>query len=115
MLKSNFSSGNNFEKIAGHEIHQRESSYPLLVSSLVLREFGCGQIDVASIATSKNNFVNGETTSGKLLEIYEVKMSGHISKNQIKRLTNSCDFLIRIFQFPARLFLRGPNGTIRIL
>jgi len=55
-------------------------SLPLLVSSVVLRESSCGQVDVACLKQGS-------------IYCYEVKTSGHISRNQLLRLSRSCDWL----------------------
>lgn len=49
---------------------------PLLLSSLVLREYGCGQVDVAVI---KND----------MIKLYELKAGAEITKNQWRRLQNT--------------------------
>ncbi len=56
------------------------NSLPLLVSSLILREYGCGQIDVSCILNDT-------------VYCFEVKSSGYVSRKQLSRLRKSSELL----------------------
>jgi hypothetical protein len=70
---------------------------PILISSSLLREFGCGQIDVSMLY--KNS--SGENC----VAIFEVKSSEAVSAKQIGRLKMSAEFISTILDCPASCFL----------
>lgn len=87
--------GKILEKKLSKSLHFQ--STPILISSLLLRELGAGQIDIARIQKYKNN---------KMIELYEVKNSKSPSKIQLNRLKNTqnlisqlldCEVTLKIF------------------
>lgn len=74
------------KQLKGHAFELQESlrlhneGTPLLLSPLVLREYGCGQVDVAVI---KNDFV----------KLYELKVGAEMTKNQWRRLQNTAQLV----------------------
>ena len=80
--------GEELECFFSRKIHGKKEQVPLLVSSLLLRRYGAGQVDIGIIM--KN-----------IIMLYEVKTSGFVSWKQIKRLNKACELLSHIFERPA--------------
>jgi len=83
--------GDLLEKDISLEFHHE--GVPFLVSSLVLRENGCGQVDLCRVIKRKG----GE----KVIEVLEVKSSRGPSGYQYRRLRQSAEFLSLILGYPA--------------
>lgn len=77
------SKGLAFECQQSLQIHSR--GVPILLSSLVLREFGCGQIDVALLERDQ-------------VKLYELKMNGHLSSQQWRRLQRTASLVAQYFE-----------------
>ena len=93
--------GERTEEEASLLYHAR--GVPLLVSPLILRSLGLGQVDVC--------YFDGR----KGLVIVESKTRGHVSPRQRRRLLKSCAFLGAIFKRTARLeyfSLENQNATL---
>lgn len=69
---------------------------PLLISSLILRERGAGQVDLAVFNKSE-------------IILYEIKNSGFIGANQYQRLKKAASFLSFIFLRSALIRVIGPK------
>lgn len=91
------SKGQSEELAYSRKIHSE--AMPLLVSPLILRESGAGQVDLAIL----------KKTSQWEVIVYEIKSSGHISFLQYKRLKKSAHYLAMIFDCSARIQVIGPN------
>lgn len=78
--------GDNFEKKLSEKYHNLHT--PVLISSKVLRDRSCGQIDVCFL-------------SGRKLTILESKIGQSVSKKQQSRLKNSGVFLGEILDMPV--------------
>ena len=63
---------------------------PLLVSPLLLRERGLGQVDISRISKDR-------------IEIFEVKSSAIVGYTQKRRLVASSDFLSFVLKYPVSL------------
>lgn len=77
-----------------HSKNIHHQNVPLLVSSRVLRSRNLGQIDIASINSSRE------------IEVVEVKSSeqgSHLHRYQYRRLNDALLFLTLIFNMPGRL------------
>ena len=81
--------GTHFETQFSSKFHSE--GIPLLVSSKFLRRRGCGQVDLAIIKKTKT--VVAECKSGERGP----------SVGQRKRLLNSCNFLLLLFNRPVDL------------
>lgn len=68
---------------------------PVLLSPLVLRSYGCGQVDLALMKKIYSNWV---------IELYEVKTSGIIGTKQKNRLKNAARFVSMILE--ANVFVK---------
>lgn len=82
--------GMRAELLASKLLHQQQRA--LLCSSLVLRERGLGQVDIAVISKTQ-------------LVVYEIKSRARLSRTQRSRLLQSTHFLGLIFDRLARLEL----------
>lgn len=71
------------EAKASQYFHQKGE--PILVSPLILREYGCGQIDLARLKP------------GEYIQICEVKSHSDLSRRQLYRLKKSANLLGEIF------------------
>ncbi len=80
---SNLQKGESFELETSKIIHKE--GIPFLISSYVLRDFGCGQVDLCVV---KNNSIY----------LYELKSAGILSKKQNIRLNKSADFLSALLE-----------------
>jgi len=78
--------GDYVERQASREIHKK--GVPLLVSAIILREIGAGQIDLARIENIANT---------KIITIFEVKSKWRPAPGQWQRLKKSSLFLSYIF------------------
>lgn len=74
---------------------------PVLVSSLVVRERGMGQVDLA---------IMSKTTPERELKVIEVKSSRTCSQLQLKRLRKAAHFLGLILECPAYLEVAIPSN-----
>lgn len=78
---------------------------PVLISSLVLRSRGCGQVDCARLEFK---------ASQKKLIIAEIKSNQWVSSAQQSRLRNASSFLSKIFDCPCAInFAFGQNGIAK--
>ena len=78
--------GNDSESAFTKTFHQ--SGMPVLLSSLVLRARGCGQVDCAKLEFKGQH---------KILKLQEVKTNQWVSRTQRARLNRSAEFLAKIF------------------
>lgn len=78
------------EKLASQRIHQLGT--PLLISDLWLREYGCGQVDLARLKEGH-------------IELFEVKSSMRISKRQLKRLQEARTLIEYVLERKSELAL----------
>lgn len=85
---SNFNKGKNLELEWSQKIH--EVGIPLLISSLVLRNYSAGQVDLARIHK-------------KSVQLFEVKSQGFPHGRQLSRLKKSADWMGQIFHRPVEL------------
>ena len=69
---------------------------PLLISPLILRERGAGQVDLSVF--SKNEII-----------LYEIKSSGLLSKGQYQRLKKAAYFLSAVFLRSTLIRVIGPK------
>lgn len=84
--------GNELEcEIAGI-FHQQ--GVPLLISHQILRDFDCGQVDVALI---------GSQGTEQVLRVIECKSGVAISRRQMVRLQRAAQFLSQLLQIPSKL------------
>lgn len=83
--------GDDFEKSMSELLHSNR--LPLLVSPMVLRSRGLGQVDVATI--SKKNII-----------VWELKSSLRLGLNQRDRIRAAASFLSQLFSKSVRVFLR---------
>jgi len=65
---------------------------PLLLSELLLRDYGCGQVDLARIWNER-------------VQMFEVKSSMRISKEQLKRLQKARSLIEHILEKESELAL----------
>ena len=84
----------NYEQQISLKVHNKGT--PLLISSLLLRSYGAGQVDVAVIKENE-------------IHLVEVKNRGDISYKQIGRLKKTGHFLSKIFK--KNIFLWGARKT----
>ncbi len=85
--------GELIELEASRFYHQK--GIPVLVSDLMLRSMGLGQIDISIL--EKN------TTSSWVLKIVEIKSSLYPGAIQLKRLRKTQDYLSRILELESKL------------
>lgn len=83
-------SGDQDEAYFSKVLHQKYT--PILVSSLVLRQMGAGQIDIAVLTDQS-------------IHIVEVKSSGRVTWQQIKRLRLSANWLCHLLDQSCQLWL----------
>ena len=69
---------------------------PLLISSLILRERGAGQVD---LSVFKN----------KEIILYEIKSSGTVTQTQYQRLKKAGHFISAIFGRSSLIRIVGPE------
>lgn len=69
---------------------------PLLISPLILRERGAGQVDLSVF--SKNEII-----------LYEIKSSGFLAKGQYQRLRKAASFLSAAFSRSTLIRVIGPK------
>jgi len=83
-------------------IHQQ--GIPVLLSSLLLREIGAGQVDLAMMDYNK-----------PVVSLYEIKSHGHLSYKQKKRLNDSAIFIGEILNCTVlrKLLVGGPIYDIK--
>lgn len=93
----NIFKGQESEKLFSAFIHQKYT--PLLVSSLILREQGAGQIDLCVL-------------TAKEVIIFEIKTSGHLSRGQYQRLKDASTLMSALFQRSASLRIIGPEELV---
>lgn len=84
--------GSKLERELSKSFHAK--GIPMLVSPLLLRTRGCGQIDMARMVKGGN---------GVVIEVSEVKSRVNVGRLQISRLNDSVNFLSSIFGVPAIL------------
>ncbi len=97
-LKST-SKGESLEKYNSIIIHK--SGTPLLVSSLILREFNCGQVDISIFYKNQ-------------IHIFEVKCKPEaITKKQRARLMQSLEFIASVFECSGQVHVikKLPNDA----
>ncbi len=92
--------GNYLEAIFSRKFHKHHT--PILISSVILRQFGAGQVDIA-IMEKKENY--NEIT------LFEVKSSINISKKQILRLKRSAKIVSELLNCGINLKLIIPEKT----
>lgn len=80
--------GLDFECQQSRQIHSR--GIPILLSSLVLREFGCGQIDVALLERGH-------------IKLFELKLCGHLSLSQRKRIQRTASLVSQYFEMSVEI------------
>ncbi len=73
-----------------------EMGKPFLVSSMLLRSNGLGQVDVAYLQKNKSN-------SHWLVKIVEVKTKTAPSRQQWQRLLKTQDFLAKVLEMESKL------------
>jgi hypothetical protein len=78
------------EKLASQKIHK--GGLPLLISEMWLREYGCGQVDLARLKDEQ-------------IQIFEVKSSMRITQKQFKRLQRTRGLLEQVLKKESRLVL----------
>jgi hypothetical protein len=86
MFVNNYNKGLKLEQKHSLRIHSR--GVPLLVEPKILRDLGCGQVDVASFEREPRDLV---------IRIYEIKNSPRLGRAQRSRLDKSAEFLSTIF------------------
>ena len=89
--------GRKFELAASRAWHREGGGVPLLVSPLVLREHGAGQVDV------------GVVGPGGAIVVVEAKSGGVLPPGQRRRLLRSCALLSSVFGRPSVLRLASPG------
>lgn len=88
--------GRELELACSRNWHRR--AIPLLVSPMLLRRRGCGQVDVSCIESNPS-----------VTRIIECKSRGVISQAQYRRLLNSANFLSTLLGKSARLQFISSN------
>lgn len=87
--------GNNFEKEFSRIFHQRYC--PVLVSSLLLRSFQAGEIDIAGLEKRENRWI---------LVLHELKNSQYPGNKQWQRLKRAQDYLSRVLDIESKLSVK---------
>lgn len=97
-LKSSVKKGDSWERYFSEVYHQ--DNIPVLLSSTVLRSFGCGQVDIAFYKNS--------------LTLIEIKSShSNLSYSQRYRLKQTQEFCTQVFNCDIELALikKLPNDS----
>ncbi len=93
----NISKGQKEELNYSLKVHG--SDLPLLLSPLILRERGAGQVDLAVLKKSQDWQVI----------LYEIKSSGFITRGQYERLRKTASFVSKIFEASTSIRVIGPK------
>lgn len=93
-MASKLSCGDELECRISKDFHQ--GGIPILVSPALLRSCGCGQLDLVRL-------------KGQIVEVFEVKSRGHISRNQLKRVRDACNFLGYVLDKVVIFKIVSPN------
>ncbi|MBF0363218.1 MAG: hypothetical protein HQK49_19505 [Oligoflexia bacterium] len=83
--------GEEIERVFSKSFHQQ--GIPILVSPLVLHEYGCGQVDFCRMNINRR----GE----KSAQLVEVKSGSNLSKKQYHRIKRSINLLSQILSIPV--------------
>lgn len=97
-MSKNIYKGQREELIYSLKVHN-QSGVPLLISPLLLRELGAGQIDLAIL----------ERKGDWRIILYEIKSSGFIDHLQHKRLKKAAHLLSKVFECSVSIHLVGPE------
>ena len=102
MSASRVNKGFELEKKYSAIVHR--CGMPVLLSSLLLREIGAGQVDLAVMEYNR-----------PVVYLYEIKSHGHLSYNQQKRLKSSSIFVGEILNCVVlwKLLAREPLYEIK--